>query len=80
MDLQKQVTLRSSNRDASTGAKPMVDERLSLFEAVRRLAEDEGLSLLVIEDGGKPLTAEDILEITKSQVYRDLVLAFDDRR
>ena len=80
MDLQKQVTLISRDLNGSPEAKPSVNTQLSLFEAVRRWAEDEGSSSLTIDDAGKPLTRTDILEITKSQIYKDMVLAFDDRR
>lgn len=78
VDLQKLVTLKSNDQGASP-AKAL-NERLTLFEAVRRLTEDEGLSSWVINDDGKTLSGADILHITNSQEYRDLMLAFDDRR
>jgi hypothetical protein len=79
MDLEKLVTLKSRDSKSADKAKS-VSERLSLFEAVRRWIQDEGLSSLVIDDGGTLLTDSEILQITNSQNYRDMVLAFDDRR
>jgi hypothetical protein len=45
------------------------------------LTQDEGVSsFLEIDNDGNLLSSADILKIAGTQSYRDLMLAYDDRR
>ena len=52
----------------------------SLFEAVRRWNNSEGLDAFDIELDGSRLTNQQIEEISHSETYKDRLLAFDERR
>jgi len=52
---------------------------LSLFEAVRRWTDDEGVPFDILDEGNQ-LTEEQIQEIAHSEAYKAELLAFDERR
>ena len=80
MDLQKQVTISpTTKRSSSFGKQIDRPKKLSLFEAVRRLTDDEGVPFDILAEGSG-LTEEQIQEIAHSEAYKAELLAFDERR
>jgi hypothetical protein len=80
MDLNMQVNLLPTARPASAADPAREAEQLSLFEAVRRWIEGEGMGGFDIELDGAPLTLEQIQQIAHSEEYKTRLLAFDERR
>ena len=80
MDLQKQVTI-SPTEKRSSSPDNHIDrpKQLSLFEAVRRWTDDEGVPFDILAEGSR-LTEEQIQEIAHSEAYKAELLAFDERR
>ena len=70
MDLEKQATVFSK------GGEP---RRVALFDAVRKWTDAEGVDGFQIELDGIRLTPEQIQEIAHSEVYKDRLLAFNER-
>jgi hypothetical protein len=73
-----QWTLRSKqeffrNQPASQSSE------VSLFDAVRKWTDAEGEDGFDIELDGKRLTSEQIQAIAHSEVYKDRLLAFNER-
>ena len=80
MDLQKQVTISpTEKRSSSPGNHIDRAKQLSLFEAVRRWTDDEGVPFDILDEGNR-LTEEQIQEIAHSEAYKAELLAFDERR
>jgi len=80
MDLQKQVTISpTTKRSSSSGKQIDRPKKLSLFEAVRRWTDDEGVPFDILDEGNQ-LTEEQIQEIAHSEAYKAKLLAFDERR
>ncbi len=80
MNLKQKVTISApSKKERFTATEINRSEELSLFEAVRRWMDDEDNSF-DIEVDGKQLTAETIHEISHSEPYKEMLLAFDERR
>lgn len=75
MDLEKQVTLTSTNKRGERG----VTIQVSLFEAVRRWTDDDGV-VLMIHDGATRLSSAEIQQIAHSEAYKERLLAYDERR
>lgn len=71
MNLEKKTTIFPSSK-----ATPL---RVSLFDAVRKWTDAEGIDAFDIELDGKRLTTEQIQEIAHSEVYKDRLLAFNER-
>lgn len=74
MDLEKQATILPQ----STTAARQPSE-VSLFDAVRKWTDAEGEESYAIELDGKHLTLEQIRAIAHSEVYKDRLLAFNER-
>ena len=80
MDLRQQVTIfPPAAGQSSVGIRMDGSEQMSLFEAVRRWTDDEGVPFDIAVAGNR-LTREQIEAIAHSQPYQDLLLAFDERR
>ncbi len=75
MDLQKQITLTAK----PLGGGPSSTTQVSLFEAVRRWTEDDGVSL-EIHDGDRVLTRDEILQIAHTDAFERLLFAYNERR
>jgi hypothetical protein len=73
MDLERQTTIipLSSSVDQPT--------EVSLFDAVRKWTDAEGVDAYYIELDGKRLTPEEIQAIAHSEPYKDRLLAFNER-
>lgn len=80
MDLDKQVSLLPTAQPASSADPVQQPAQLSLFEAVRRWIDDEGMGGFEIEMDGAPLTLEQIQLVAHSEEYTTRLLAFDERR
>jgi hypothetical protein len=80
MNLKQRATISPpSKKERFPGTEINRSEELSLFEAVRRWMDDEGNPFDIKVDGSQ-LTAEKIHEIALSEPYKELLLAFDERR
>jgi hypothetical protein len=80
MNLQQQVTISPPAQGESfSGTQTDRPQELSLFEAVRKWTNDEGNPFDIKVDGNR-LTIEQIQEIAHSEPYKELLLAFDERR
>jgi hypothetical protein len=78
MDLELQVSIVPKDRSLpSAGDKPT---QASLFDAVRRWTDEEGVDAFDIQIDGKKLSSEQIQEIAHSDGYKNRLLAFDERR
>jgi hypothetical protein len=80
MDLQKQVMISPRASDASPPGR-QIDrpQQVSLFEAVRRWTDAEGLAFDIVVDGHR-LSKEQIEDIAHSEPYKSELLGFDERR
>jgi hypothetical protein len=74
MDLEKQTRIIP----ASTNSVNQPTE-VSLFDAVRKWTDAEGVGAFYIELDGKRLTPEQIQAIAHSEAYKDRLLAFNER-
>lgn len=72
MDLEKQVKIFPSSKNDQP-------KQMSLFDAIRKWTEAEGVDGFDIELDGKRLTPEQIQEIAHSEDYKDRLLAFNER-
>ena len=77
MDLEQSTKIFPSSGATSNS----VDEpsQISLFDAVRKWTDAEGIDAFEIELDGKRLTPEQIQEIAHSEDYKDRLLAFNER-
>jgi hypothetical protein len=80
MDLDRQTNLLLTAPPASVADPVREPAQLSLFEAVRRWIDDEGMGGFDIELDGALLTLEQIQQIAHSEDYKARLLAFDERR
>ena len=73
MDLEKQATIipPSNSVDQPT--------EVSLFDAVRKWTDAEGVDAYYVELDGERLTPEEIQAIAHSEPYKDRLLAFNER-
>jgi hypothetical protein len=74
MDLEKQTRIIPAS--TSQGDQPT---DVSLFDAVRKWTDAEGVDAFHIESDGKRLTPEQIQAIAHSEAYKDRLLAFNER-
>jgi hypothetical protein len=73
MDLDKQATIIPSTNSVDQPAE------VSLFDAVRKWTDAEGVDAYFIELDGKRLAPEQIQAIAHSEAYIDQLLAFNER-
>jgi hypothetical protein len=79
MDLERQTRILPF---AKTSSSPnLMDQpiQVSLFDAVRKWTDAEGVDAFYIELDGKRLTPEQIQAIAHSEAYKDRLLAFNER-
>jgi hypothetical protein len=76
MDLEKQTRILLAKTGLS--AKDQTTE-VSLFDAVRKWTDTEGVDAFHIELDGHRLTPEQIQAIAHSEAYKDRLLAFNER-
>jgi hypothetical protein len=74
MDLEKQTRIIPP----STHSVDQLAD-VSLFDAVRKWTDAEGVDAFYIELDGKRLTPEQIQTIAHSEAYKDRLLAFNER-
>ena len=74
MDLEQQATIHTKS---TSGAEQPTE--VTLFDAVREWTDTEGVDAFEIELDGKRLSSEQIQAITHSEVYKDRLLAFNER-
>jgi hypothetical protein len=74
MDLEKQTRIIPAS--TNSGDQPT---NVSLFDAVRKWTDAEGVDAFTIESDGKRLTPEQIQAIAHSEAYKDRLLAFNER-
>ena len=78
MDLEQPTKIFPSSKATSSGS---VDEpvQVSLFDAVRKWTDAEGVDTFEIELDGKRLSPAQIQAIAHSEAYKDRLLAFNER-
>jgi hypothetical protein len=74
MDLEKQTRILPQLTNTASQSS-----EVSLFDAVRKWTDAEGEDGFDIELDGKRLTSEQIQAIAHSEVYKDRLLAFNER-
>jgi hypothetical protein len=74
MDLEQQIVILPKSTNAA--GQPT---EVSLFDAVRKWTDAEGIDAFEIELNGTRLTSEQIQAIAHSEAYKDRLLAFDER-
>lgn len=74
MDLEQQTTIHTKSQN-SVG-QPSAS---SLFDAVRKWTNTEGVDAFEIELDGQRLASEQIQAIAHSEAYKDRLLAFNER-
>ena len=74
MDLEKQTRIIPPSTNS-------IDEPtdVSLFDAVRKWTDAEGVDAFYIELDGKRLAPEQIQAIAHSEAYKDRLLAFNEK-
>ena len=77
--LQRVIIFPPAKQESGWGTQIDRPQELSLFEAVRRWTDDEGNPFEIGVDGNR-LTVEQIHEIAHSEPYKELLLAYDERR
>jgi hypothetical protein len=80
MYLEKQANIVPATRAISPSQPLQEPVQTSIFEAVRRWTDDEGMGTIDIEVDGRRLTPDEIQEIAHSEDYKARLLAFDERR
>ncbi len=71
MDLEKQASV------VSEGGEP---RQVTLFDAVRKWTDDEGVEGFEVKLDGKHLSPEQLQEIAHSEAYKAMLMAFYERR
>ena len=79
MDLEKQTKIIPSAKTASSSNLAGEPTLVSLFDAVRKWTDAEGVNVFYIEIDGIRLTSEQIQVIAHSEAYKDRLLAFNER-
>ena len=79
MDLERQTKILPFA--TTTSSSNLMDQptQVSLFDAVRKWTDAEGVDAFYIELDGKRLTPEQIQAIAHSEAYKDRLLAFNER-
>jgi hypothetical protein len=80
MDLEKKANIVPAAQPTSSVDPMQEPTQVSIFEAVRRWTDDEGIGTFDIEIDGRRLTPAQIQEIAHSEDYKATLLAFDERR
>lgn len=70
MDLEKQATVLSK------GGEP---RQVTLFDAVRKWTDDEGVEGFQVKLDGKNLDPEQLKQIAHSEPYQAKLMAFNER-
>jgi hypothetical protein len=78
MDLEKQTRILLAKTGLSANSVDQTTE-VSLFDAVRKWTDTEGVDIFHIELDGNRLTPEQIQAIAHSEAYKDRLLAFNER-
>jgi hypothetical protein len=78
MDLEKQTRILLAKTGLSANSVDQTTE-VSLFDAVRKWTDTEGVDTFHIELDGNRLTPEQIQAIAHSEAYKDRLLAFNER-
>ena len=78
MDLEKQTRILLAKTGLSANSVDQTTE-VSLFDAVRKWTDTEGVDAFHIELDGNRLTPEQIQAIAHSEAYKDRLLAFNER-
>ena len=78
MDLEKQTRILLATTGLSANSVDQTTE-VSLFDAVRKWTDTEGVDAFHIELDGNRLTSEQIQAIAHSEAYKDRLLAFNER-
>jgi hypothetical protein len=79
MDLEKQTKIIPSAKTGSSSNLAGEPTLVSLFDAVRKWTDAEGVNAYYIELDGNRLTPEQIQVIAHSEAYKDRLLAFNER-
>ena len=79
MDLEKQTKITPSVKTVSSSNMAGEPTLVSLFDAVRKWTDAEGVNVFYIEIDGIRLTSEQIQVIAHSEAYKDRLLAFNER-
>ena len=79
MDLEKKAKIIPSAKTASSSDLAGEPTMVTLFDAVRKWTDAEGVNVFYIEIDGIRLTSEQIQVIAHSQAYQDRLLAFNER-
>ena len=79
MDLEKQTRIFSFGKTGQSTNSVSQPTEVSLFDAVRKWTDAEGVDAFYIELDGKRLTPEEIQAIAHSEAYKDRLLAFNER-
>lgn len=79
MDLEKKAKIISSAKIASSSSPAGEPTMVTLFDAVRKWTDAEGVNVFDIEIDGIRLTSAQIQVIAHSEAYKDRLLAFDER-
>jgi hypothetical protein len=79
MDLEKQTKIIPFAKTASSSNLAGEPTLVSLFDAVRKWTDAEGVNAFYIEIDGTRLTSEQIQAIAHSEAYKDRLLAFNER-
>ena len=74
MDLEKQTRIVPASKKSDDQPTDV-----SLFDAVRKWTDAEGVDAFYIEVDGKRLTPQQIQAIAHSEEYKDRLLAFNER-
>lgn len=80
MDLDQLTKIFPSSKATSSPGSVDKPTQVSLFDAVRKWTDAEGVDAFEIELDGKRLTPEQIQEIAHSEAYCAGVIAFFSRR
>jgi hypothetical protein len=79
MDLERQTKILPFAKTTSSSNLMDQPTQVSLFDAVRKWTDAEGVDAFYIELDGKRLTPEQIQAIAHSEAYKDRLLAFNER-
>jgi hypothetical protein len=75
----RQAKIRPSPKTTSSFNSIDKPTQVSLFDAVRKWTDAEGVDAFDIELDGNSLTPEQIQEIAHSEAFKDRLLAFNER-
>jgi hypothetical protein len=79
VDLEKKAKIVSSAKTALSSNLAGEPTTVTLFDAVRKWTDAEGVNVFYIEIDGIRLTSEQIQVMAHSEAYKDRLLAFNER-